>query len=232
MKKYQAVAEQLIKNINEGKYQDKKLPTEDELVLEYKASKNTIRAATDLLVERGMLFRVQGSGVYVRETESDNAINASRIRGIFNEFQGSAMRTEVLNFELIESDEELSTLFQTELGTPLYRINRIRYVDDVPFTLEYSLYNKNVIPYIGLEIANASIFEYIEKDLKLKIGFADKFVSVELMDEEHAQHLGFKAGDPSLIINEKIYLANGVLFNVSKVYHNYQKVDLFISATN
>lgn len=232
MKKYQIVAKELLEKINNDHYPDKKLPIEDELVKEYGASKNTIRNATDLLVERGLLYRVQGSGVYIRRKESDHAINANLIRGVNQEFKGHSVKTKLLSLDLVESDAYVSGKLGIAVGSPIYHIRRVRYVDDNAITFEDSYYNKNVIPYIGEEIAKASIYQYIENDLKLKIGFADKYVSVALLNDEVANTFNQSIDQPTLIIKEKVYLSNGTLFNYSEVHHNYQHTELFISANN
>lgn len=231
MKKYQIIAEQLMENIKSEKYKIK-LPIEDELVEEFQTSKNTIRNATDLLVEWGMLYRVQGSGVYIRQFEHEKAINASMIRGVSQEFKASTVRTEVVYLELVDADEAMASELDTEIGNPVYRLKRIRYVDDEPFTIEYSLYNKEIVPYLGIEIAQRSIYDYIEHDLKMRIGFADKYISVGHLDQEDAEVFGYQKGDPMLVINEKVFLTNGMLFNSSRVIHNYQETTLFVSANN
>lgn len=60
--KYEFVAKTLEKEIIERKYNDdKKLPTEEELMKVFQVSKNTIRKAIDVLVSNGYVYRVQGS---------------------------------------------------------------------------------------------------------------------------------------------------------------------------
>lgn len=231
MKKYQIIAEQLMENIKSEKYKVK-LPIEDELVEEFQTSKNTIRNATDLLVEWGMLYRVQGSGVYIRQFEHERAINASMIRGVSQEFKTSTVRTEVVYLKLVAADEIMASELDTEVGKPVYRLKRIRYVDEEPFTIEYSLYNKEVVPYLGVEIAQRSIYDYIEHDLKMRIGFADKYISVGQLGQDDATVFGYQENDPMLVINEKVYLTNGILFNSSRVIHNYKETTLFVSANN
>ena len=57
--KYEFVAKTLEKEIIERKYNDdKKLPTEEELMKVFQVSKNTIRKAIDVLVSNGYVYRV------------------------------------------------------------------------------------------------------------------------------------------------------------------------------
>lgn len=231
MAKYKQIAEVLKQQIIAGSYPDMKLPIEDALMNEFEVSRNTIRKAIDLLAELGILYRIQGSGVYIREMEHDNTINASKIRGISAEFADHKIKTKVISLDLIEATTEIAAALKIDVGSLVYDIKRIRYVDDQPYTIEYSYFNKEVIPYIGKEIAESSIYNYIEYDLKLKIGFADKYISATKLTSSEALIFQQAVGDPSLMIREKVYLSNGELFNSSTVFHNYQLAELFTTAT-
>lgn len=232
MSKYKIVADQLASNIQSGLYKDLKLPTENELIQEFGVGRTTIRNAINLLVDSGKLYQIHGSGVYIREMDHDTTINTNAIRGISSEFSGHITKTKLLEFKLIASDDAISKKLKISIGDPVYFIKRVRYVDNTPLTIEYSYYNKHVIHYLSSEIASGSIYEYIENDLGLKLGFGDKYISADKLSEEDALYFEQKKGDPTLIINERVYLSNGVLFNSSKVFHNYQTTILFSAAKN
>ena len=61
MKKYDKIADDLKRRINSGEFKENnKLPTGNELMLEYNASKNTITSAINLLINDGILFAIHG----------------------------------------------------------------------------------------------------------------------------------------------------------------------------
>ena len=65
MTKYEFVANQLADRINNNEFKHtKKIPTEDQLMQEYNVSKNTIRNAIKILTKLGLLYPVQGSGMF------------------------------------------------------------------------------------------------------------------------------------------------------------------------
>ncbi|CAD5899471.1 Transcriptional regulator, GntR [Carnobacterium maltaromaticum] len=232
MIKYKIVADQLTTNIKSGLYKELKLPTESELIQEFDVGRTTIRNAINLLVDSGILYQIHGSGVYIREMDHDAIINTNAIRGISSEFSGHITKTKLVEFKLLASDEVISKKLKISVGDPVYFIKRVRYVDNKPLTVEYSYYNKQVVHYLSSEIAEGSIYEYLENDLKLKLGFGDKYISADKLSEEDATYFEQEPGDPTLIINEKVYLSNGTLFNSSKVLHNYQTATLFSAAKN
>lgn len=228
---YKKVAASMKEKILKKEYQDK-LPIEEVLLQEFKVSRNTIRSAINLLVDQAVLYRVQGSGVYIREIEREDAVNLSLIKSVSNEFKDSQIKTKVLSYELIEADESLAVDFKLPVGSLLHKFKRLRMKNDVPIMIEYSFYNKKVIPYLGNEILEASVYSYIENDLNKKVGFADRYITAEKLTEEEAELLNLAESDPTLVNNEKIFLANGELCSISKVLHHYELTEMYVSAIN
>ncbi|WP_034550980.1 GntR family transcriptional regulator [Carnobacterium funditum] len=233
MRKYRLVADQLLEEITHGKYKDElRLPIEEDLITEYSVSRNTLRNAVDVLVDKSILYRVQGSGIYIRKPIYPDTITINSIRGFKEEFKNKKIQSKMIKLEQLKADEEISRSLQCEIGTPVYFVNRIRYVENEPFSIEYSYFNKNIIPYLGKEIAEASIYNYIEHDLKLSIGFADKYIYVEKLSKLDSEYLQLKEEDPSMVTEETVFLSNGKVFNHSKVIHNYKYAKFFALAKN
>lgn len=70
MKKYELVADKIKAYITKNKlHHGDKLPTITELMKEYQVGKSTILQAITLLTQRGIVYKVQGSGVFVRQGE-------------------------------------------------------------------------------------------------------------------------------------------------------------------
>ena len=65
-------------------------------------------------------------------------------------------------------------------------MKRLRIVDEEPFSIEISYFKKDIVPYLNEEIASSSIYSYLIDDLELNIGFADKVINCEKIDEENA----------------------------------------------
>ncbi|MCD8139258.1 MAG: GntR family transcriptional regulator [Planctomycetaceae bacterium] len=64
--KYRHLADRLRNEIEVGiRAPGTQIPTEEELAIRYSLGRNTVRQAIRLLVERGYLVRIQGSGTYV-----------------------------------------------------------------------------------------------------------------------------------------------------------------------
>jgi len=221
--KYKLVSDSIQRDIEAGKYAlTGKLPTEDDLISYYKVSRNTIRKAVDLLVKRGIVMPIQGSGMFLRKVPTEGCVNLENFHGLTAGFNNNRVEARVVEFKLIEADAELAEIMQCNLGTPLYYIERLRLVDGKKFVIEYSHFNKDVIPYLSKEIASSSIYQYITEDLKKQIGYVDRVIEAGRLNRHDAELLGLEEGEPSLISINRAMLKSGVIFDYSIDIHNYK----------
>ena len=63
--KYEAVADSLREGVRHGEYSTGRIPSESELMVRFKVGKITVYKALKLLVDEGVLKRVQGKGTFV-----------------------------------------------------------------------------------------------------------------------------------------------------------------------
>lgn len=230
--KYEIVVNILEKEMLEGKYNDtRKLPTEEELMKRFEVSKNTIRKAIDVLVSKGYIYRVQGSGAFLREFSKLGCVDIKEMNGLTRKYPSDKLESKVLKFSLIEADEELASKMKCKVNTKVYYVKRVRYLNGEPMDIEESYYNKDVVPYLSEEICSKSIYSYIIDDLKLKVGFADRVISCDKLNEEDAKLLNLEKDDPALILNNTVFLTSGVVFDVSLEKYNYKKMKI-ISLTS
>ncbi|WNS77977.1 GntR family transcriptional regulator [Domibacillus sp. DTU_2020_1001157_1_SI_ALB_TIR_016] len=225
--KYKEIADRLESDIREGKFgQTKKLPTEDELIKQFEVSRNTIRKAILQLVNRGYIYQVQGSGMFLREESGTDYINLGSLRGLTKDLASKTIETKIVALQVIEADEAKAQQLRCEAGTKLYYIKRLRVVDDEPFSIEISYFKKDIVPYLNEEIAARSIYSYLIDDLKLNIGFADKVINCEKNDEVSAELLQVNPQDPALIVENTVCLTNGTIFEWSQSIFHYQKAKI------
>lgn len=225
--KYKEIADRLELDIQAGKFdQTKKLPTEDELIKQFEVSRNTIRKAITQLVNRGYIYQVQGSGMFLREESGTDYINLGSLRGLTQDLASKAIETKILALQVMEADEVKAKQLRCEVGTKLYYIKRLRVVDGEPFSIEISYFKKDIVPYLNEDIASSSIYNYLIEDLKLSIGFADKVINCEKIDEESAKLLRLNPHDPAMIVENTVCLTNGTIFEWSQSTFHYQKAKI------
>lgn len=230
--KYRKIVDELERNILDGKYNEvKKLPTEEEMINHYGVSRTTIRKAISVLVSRGYVYQIQGSGIFLREAALKGYLSLESLKGLAREYPPKKVRSRIIELKIVEADEKVATEMKCEIGSPLYFLKRLRLVNDKPFTMEYTYFNKKVIPYMSEEIANGSIYSYIINDLGYTIGFADKVIYADKLNAENASYFELEEGDPTLIIESKEFLSTGDIFALSTSLHHYKDVKLLKLST-
>ncbi len=226
--KYQELASIIKENIKNGKYREtEKLPTEDKLMQQYGVSRYCVRNAINILVELGLVYPVQGSGMFVRESKKEGCLSLGSTKGLTAELSDHTVEAKVYHLEIIPADEKIATRMKCKIGTPVYYIIRLRTLDGVPLAVEYTYYNQEIVTKIDEKIASGSLFGYIKNTLGLNIGFADKVLYCNKLPKEAASYLGLLPDDPAIIIEDDAYLSNGQMFNASVVYYNYKIAKFF-----
>ncbi|OPJ55656.1 GntR family transcriptional regulator [Alkalithermobacter paradoxus] len=225
--KYRVIVDTLEKELIEGVYiETKKIPTEEELMSRFGVSRNTIRKAIEVLVSRGYLYQVQGSGIFVREAAFKGYVNLERLKGLTTDFPTNKIETKIIDFKLTHADKDLAQKMRCEEGSSVYFVNRLRMVDGKPFGVEYSYFNKAIVTYLNEEIIQKSIYDYIRYDLNLTIGFADRIIYADIISDKDAKILGLPKNSPALINDNIVFLNNGEVFDVSRTIHHYRNVKL------
>ncbi|MGL4972853.1 MAG: GntR family transcriptional regulator [Culicoidibacterales bacterium] len=229
---YKQIADDLIKDLFAGKYNEtKKLPKEEDLIQFYGVSRTTLRKSIAILVNKGYVYQVQGSGIFIRESALMDYVSLENVRGLTRDYPDKKVEAKMLDLEIIEANQEIAQKMRCAIGTKVYYLKRLRTVNGNKFAVEYTYFNKDIIPYLNEEIVRSSIYSYIIDDLKLTIGFADKVISADKLTSEQAEVLGLEANDPGLFLESTVFLTNGTIFEVSTSVHHYQQAKLLKLAT-
>ncbi|ELC8443754.1 GntR family transcriptional regulator [Clostridium perfringens] len=232
MLKYQQIANDIEKYIYDNNFsQGTKLPTVETLASDYSVSKSTIVKALESLVLKGIVYQVQGSGIFVRRRNRTGYIDLNVTAGFTTTLKHFKVTSKVLSFEVINPSQEIAQSLECSTEDEVYSVKRIRYIDSEIMCYEESYYKKSVVPYLTKEIAEKSIFEYLEAALGLNIGFSDRYVHIDKLNDDVANILELNSGDPAMIVLEQIYLASGLTFNFTKLTYHYKHTKFFLQSS-
>ena len=233
MLKYQQIAIEIEKYIEDHALkQGDKLPVLETLMTHFEVSKSTITKSLDLLEKRGVVFQVRGSGIFVRRHKRKGYISLLSNQGFKKDLEDFNITSKVIELAVRKPTIEAAENLNIGKDNDVYYVKRIRYINGQTLCFEESYYNKSIIPYLNNEIVSESIFRYIKEGLGLKIGFSDLFLHVAKLNEEEANYLGLKVGDPKLYVESIFYLNNGQSFDFSKVTYNYEQSQFFVQANS
>lgn len=231
MPKYVEIAQDIEQRIKaQDLLQGTKLANITALASQYDVSKNTILKTLQLLEERGSIYQVQGSGIFVRRKKRRGYISLIQNRGFTDDLKAADETSRVITLETIQATEEIATNLQCTIGDPIYFVERVHSIRGQVFCFEQSYYNQEIVTFLNQAIAEDSIFEYLEKGLHLQIGFSDKYLKIARVKKEIAEFLDLSAKDPVLFIEEIYYTASGRPFDFSKNYYHPDYSQFFIQS--
>lgn len=226
--KYREIYNDVKKQIENGLLQpNQKIDDELTLCKKYNCSRMTIKKALDLLVQEGLLFRKRGLGSFVLNSTvaSQKIILSERELTGLTKLSNDKVTSKILDFRLIFADENQAASLNMKPNAPLYSIWRLRFIKNVPYVLEKTYMNPSVTPGITEDILNHSIYNYIEKELNLRIGAAKKTMRACISNETDQKYLKLKEYEPVLEVEQIAYLDNGVPFEYSFSRHRYDKFE-------
>ncbi|GBF11484.1 trehalose operon repressor [Tepidibacillus infernus] len=220
-KRYIEIYEEIRNAIVERQYSPgEKLPSEHDLCKKYNTSRGTIRRALDLLAEEGLVHSLHGKGVFVLDhdtiTFSFGGLVSFKEASVGN---GEKFVTTVPKFEEVIIDESLHQKTNLPIGKEAYYIYRIRHLDGERIIFDINYFLKDLIIDLTKEIAEQSIYQYIEEILKLKIGFARRVIQVEPATMRDKQNLDIKGYPFVVVVKNFAHLNDGTQFEYTESHH-------------
>ena len=207
---YLDIKEQLIKQIQEGKYAiNEALPSERVLSIEFNVSRMTARKAVDQLEKEGYVERIARKGTFVK---SRKLVRNSEIRGFgdaLREYGFKNIEAITLGNEVIEADDLLAGKLKIKIGDPVFVLTRVRCADGTPYALEISHIPLGRFPGLNkIDFTHHSLFGILKEDYKTTVTYADRLISVTYCDTYLAKHMKLKEKDPIFILNSLNYDTN------------------------
>ena len=227
MAKYKDIANDIRSKITDGEYTyGQKLPYEYVLCMRYNCNKETMKKALDILVKEGLIIRRRGAGTFVKDYDPSEKKNLMFIRGLTARYKGiKKVTSQILEFVVVPADELLAKKLQIDVGDFVYHIIRLRFLDNVPHLIDISYFPLSIIPNLKLENLQGSIYEYIEKSLKLHIQSTHISITSALSTPLEQEFLGLKDTEPFIQEEQTSYLSNGQIFEYTLSRHHYASFD-------
>ncbi|MBY2475679.1 trehalose operon repressor [Clostridioides difficile] len=226
MKKFYEIYLDLEKDIRNNVYAiGEFLPTEVKLAQKYQVSRETIRKAQALLLEKGFIQKKQGKGAIVLDINKFEIEGAGLIS--FDELQRNKNLDTEIN--VLKNKKEIMPLeickkLDIDTKTKVISVERLRKINGEAVILDKDYFMFEIIPEIPLMAVQSSIFNYIEKNLELKIGYANKEVTVNPVTEEDKLLLDIGTDTHVVVIRSEVYLEDTRLFQYHESRH---RVDTF-----
>ena len=227
MSKYKKVYTDIKEKIEQNiwKAQDE-LPTENELMETYSYSKDTIRKALSLLELDGYIQKRQGRNSVVLDHHHMKKQYLSELRtaGELNRLALHQIETELTDLYIVQGQADLMTIFEVDETVDFYRVGRVRTIDGERLEYEVSYFDLRIVPFLNREIAEGSIYHYLEDELGLKISHSRREISFRYANEEEKRLMDLGDYEMVVVVESTAYLANGQVFQAGSISYRPDKV--------
>lgn len=233
---YMKVFGDLKNRIYRGEFPNLKLPDERSLALSYNVSRSSIKRALNILAQQGIIFKKRGSGTFVNplylKNQSIFHSDGSNL-GVSDSYRmnGESPAIELLSFEQEVADAETRLALFLEPGEAVYRIKRLRKLQNKPFMIENALVPVKLLPMLTADDLQHSMFHYAEDTIKKAVTKSFMTVTVEPSSADDQHHLGLDATQPVGVMAGIYFLDDGTPFEVGtmRVHYQYMSYNSFIS---
>jgi GntR family transcriptional regulator len=201
---YRTVATELRDRIKRGIYRPgQQIPTEAELVREFRVSGITVRRAIRDLVLEGLLRGRRGAGVFVCERRRV----VRSLGGDFRASLGDEIRRagedpgiRELACKLVEAPDEVATRFRLRPGARVYRHEKLVFAGGDAVCIDVAYLPRRLGDRVKTGLAREFVFPVL-----LAAGVAipsiDFTVEGDTLSEPESRLLGLPVGSPALVVN-------------------------------
>jgi len=202
---YQQLAEQLSRDIASGSFAPgARLPSEPELARRHSIGRPTVRQATELLVQRGLIERRRGSGTFVRS--APRRVDLFSLGGTLSSFRegGLELKTKLLgkvSERRVPADPE--NPFSERRA---FTLTRLSSVAKKPVLLERLYFDAEI--FVGLDqlpLAGASLSRVVEERYYLKPTHAEQSFRVDLPAEDVRRALDILPRTAVLLVKRALF---------------------------
>lgn len=233
--KYEPIYKEIKNSILSGIYPyGSFLPSENEFTARFGCTRNTVRRAISILSAEGYVLPQHGRGVQVilqplptRSMFSIGGIESFAEAAVRNNISTA---TELISFEEIRADAELSILTGFDAGTELYHIERIRRVNGRAVIYDTNMFMKSETPGLTKEIAENSVYRYLEDELGMSITTSRRIVTAEKVTKKDLLYLDLGGLDFVLTVTGQVFNSRGIMFEYTQSRHVPDQVCFIESA--
>lgn len=233
--KYEQIYTEIRRKIESGDYPfGTYLPSENTFCEEYGCTRNTVRRALAVLQNEAYILPQHGKGVQViYEKISDK--NIYTIGGI-ESFQetirkgGKKITTKVIFFKEIICDKQISEMTGFDEGLPLYYIERVRKVNGKKIIFDTNIFLKSETEGLTKEIAEHSIYEYLENTLHMNITTSRRRITAEKATHTDKALLDLEDYNFLLVVTGQVFNSKGIMFEYTESRHRPDQVCFVESA--
>jgi GntR family transcriptional regulator len=225
---YQQLYEMLYGKIVRGEWKPGDLiPGEQELMEQYRVSRNTARKVLDMLVNNGLIYRQRGKGSFVSHPTIEEAM--SRIISFTEDMRqrGFEPGTQVLEARLVPAASAIAEKLEIPPEEELVKIVRLRLADREPMSVEESfLVHRFCRGILQHDYTSAPLRQILSRDYDIHLVRARQSIRAIPATEPLAQQLAVALEAPLLAIERVSFSQADIPIEFLRIYYRGDRYSL------
>ena len=215
---YQQIKDHIARKIQDGSWKaGDRLPSENDLVMQFGMSRMTVNRALRELAEQGRIVRVAGVGSFVAEDKPQSTL--LQIANLASEIRqrGHDYRCKVLTVERVSATMEVAAALDMRTGESVFHAVCVHLEDGVPVQLEDRYVNPRVVPqFAKQDFTQLQPSEFLVRNVPFDQ--VEHVVDVVLPTAEQAQLLEMEPAQPCLLLTRRTW-SRGVPVTMVRCLH-------------
>ncbi|MDR3241297.1 MAG: GntR family transcriptional regulator [Lactobacillaceae bacterium] len=209
---YIQIHDELKEAIDSGRWAaGDRIPSERELSEQFGVSRMTLRQAVMLLVDENYLERRVGSGTFVATARVQESLDSNSSFTEMMAAAGKQASSKVITYKSATPTPQEANELKLNSGESVLRMERVRYGDAEPIAFEVASVPAKLLKGVAKETVTASLYQALTSN-GLIVGQARRILTAGMAQEQVAELLEIRTGEPVLIMNQLTSDINGVPF--------------------
>ncbi|KFX19734.1 GntR family transcriptional regulator [Pectobacterium betavasculorum] len=198
--------EQKIKSaILDGKFKaGQKIPTELELSQNYQVSRITVRKALESLTRDNLLTRVSGKGTFVSAEKFQRDMSGIVSFSELCRSQGRKPGARTIKSVIETPAKDVQDALALSEGERIIVLERIRYADDVPVSLEITRFPETFSFLLTEDLNHQSLYQILRDNYDIYFTRSAKVIELVYASYDVAHYLAIPTGYPLISITSRI----------------------------
>lgn len=199
--KYEAVLKGLSQTIS-GMQPGDRLPSEQQLAVQYGVSSMTVRRALEALGNAKRIIGIRGKGTFVAQPSLTKQMTLTSFTDSMRA-AGMTARAKVLSVSLNAPSEAVRERLGLGAGTQVFQIDRLRLGDDTPLSIDRTALPADRFPGLLGQDLGGSLYDVLRRKYGVELSRADSRIAAVRPDAEEAALLTISRSVPCLRVTAR-----------------------------
>lgn len=208
-----------------------RIPSERELIGHLDVHRLTARKAIDELVKEGVLYRQHGKGTFVSPPKITQPLLVVRSFTDAMLQEGRVPGTQVYSIERQTGSARVCRRLQIKIGSPIFKLVRIRSVDDLPLALITSYLPCDLVPNLETTDFEAlSLYRLLQEKCDIYLVRSTVTLEPTVANHQEADTLKIQPGQPLMLLSGLVYNQGNRVVEYSKALYRGDKVRFVVES--